>query len=398
MGRDGSGVTEHAGKIRLSFQYQGARCRETLDLAATTTNIRAAERTLARIRDEIRLGVFDYAKHFPKSKRATVSPGGPRGKTLGQAITDFLATKADKSANTKKLYRNAGEVWKVMFGEENPLSEFTSTKVKTTIAGHPFASPKLRNDYMIVLRGALNLFGEDHPEWANPIATVKNAKRQKPQPKPLSRSEMGSVIEYMRVSEDPRVHAYFVWMFETGERPEEAIAHQWRDVDWERKTVHVERARSCNVTGPVKTHEVRDIDLSPAALDALRAMTTYTQRSGEPCAEIFQNPQTKKPWNDSRAQHDTYWKRALVACKLAPRRAYNTRHTYATIRLMLGAVPAYISRQLGHESAIMLFKTYAKWIDADKTERDRVQKLLLGGNVPGHNSGHSRVLEGVEGD
>ena len=30
---------------------------------------------------------------------------------------------------------------------------------------------------------------------------------------------------------------------------------------------------------------------------------------------------------------------------------------------MGGVTPAYISRQLGHKSAAMLFKHYSKWID-----------------------------------
>lgn len=43
---------------------------------------------------------------------------------------------------------------------------------------------------------------------------------------------------------------------------------------------------------------------------------------------------------------------------------------------MVGAVPAYIARQMGNKSAVMLFRTYSKWIDGDRSERERVQKLL----------------------
>lgn len=44
------------------------------------------------------------------------------------------------------------------------------------------------------------------------------------------------------------------------------------------------------------------------------------------------------------------------------RKAYNTRHTFATINLMAGVNSAYIATQLGHADTTMLFKHYVKWI------------------------------------
>jgi integrase len=187
---------------------------------------------------------------------------------------------------------------------------------------------------------------------------------------------MLAVLEHMRVAFDPRAHSYFVWMFATGMRPEEAIEMRWSDIDFHGQTAHVCRARCASEVKETKTFEVRDVDLGPEAIEALRAMAAYTQRSGEPDAEIFQNPNTGRPWNDSRGQHENFWVPALAACRISKRRSYNTRHTYATLRLMLGAVPAYISNQLGHESPAMVFKTYSRWISQDTTERDRVRALL----------------------
>jgi integrase len=41
-----------------------------------------------------------------------------------------------------------------------------------------------------------------------------------------------------------------------------------------------------------------------------------------------------------------------------------TRHTYGTLALMGGVKPSYISKQMGYVSPAMLFKHYARWIDA----------------------------------
>lgn len=44
-----------------------------------------------------------------------------------------------------------------------------------------------------------------------------------------------------------------------------------------------------------------------------------------------------------------------------PMFGYSTRHTFATIALMAGIVPAYIAGQLGR-SVQMLLERYARWI------------------------------------
>lgn len=43
------------------------------------------------------------------------------------------------------------------------------------------------------------------------------------------------------------------------------------------------------------------------------------------------------------------------------RRPCNTRHTYTTLGLMVGANPAFMAKQLGHNLDVF-FKFYARWI------------------------------------
>jgi integrase len=381
MGRDGDGISEHAGKVRVSFMYQGVRCRETWpELAWSKTNIAAAKTDLNNIRAEIRAGTFEYAKWFPLSRKVKTGvvpkQGGARGLTLEEALTNFLATKADKSPNTKKLYKNAAEVWKRIFGAQKRLGELNATLVETTIGEHPFASAKLKNDYLIVLRGALALAHRTDKTWPNPMDNVTNSKRQKPVPKPVDEVQRVKIHKHMHKAFDERIGAYFDFQFETGCRPEEAIALSWSHVDLKRRKVHIEYARSLSITGPVKTHENRYIDLSDDATAAIDVMRKYTYREGESDRVVFQNPVTERHWNDARSQNDHYWKPTLAKLNIAARRAYNTRHTYASLRLSMGADPYYISRQLGHESLTTTLKTYALYIDGAKKEADRVRALM----------------------
>ncbi|MES2784240.1 MAG: tyrosine-type recombinase/integrase [Pseudomonadota bacterium] len=382
MGRDGSGVSEHAGKVRVSFMFEGERCRETWDLKWSVSNKNAATADLKNIRREIADGTFNYSKWFPNSRKvktgAVPRSVGARALTLGQAIADFLGTKGRKAENTKKLYRNAGEVWKVIFGAETTLAELTPTKVETTIGRHPFASSKLRNDYLIVLRGAFRLAHKTDKSWPNPVDDVENEKRADPVPKPVDHVQQAKILAHMHTNFDERVVAYMEFQFETGCRPEETIALTWGDVLFKQRKVHIQRARSLGHTGSVKNFENRYIDLSVHAMQALQTMMRYTHRARSPELEVFQNPNTGKPWNDSRSQNDHYWKPTLKALGIPARRAYNTRHTFASLRLSMGADVYYVSKQLGHKSIATTMKTYALYIDDAKKEADRVRGLMTG--------------------
>ena len=100
-------------------------------------------------------------------------------------------------------------------------------------------------------------------------------------------------------------------------------------------------------------------------------------------APIFADP-AGRPWTSDRKQREEYFYHALKALGICRRRAYSTRHTYATVALMAGVNPAYIARQLGHKDTSMLLKHYARWIDGgDKgAERSKLD-VAFTANWPG---------------
>jgi integrase len=178
-------------------------------------------------------------------------------------------------------------------------------------------------------------------------------------------------------------------MFFTGMHPEEAIAVYWSDLDLRRQSVRVQRVRTFKGSerDGSKTHTERDVDLVPQALEALRTMRAYTllrraERAQEEDteADVFQNPTTSRPWHDERSQRDHYWKPALKHLGIRWRRAYNTRHTYATVALMAGVPPACIASQLGN-SVKMLLGRYARWIPGG--DQGNARELLVAAMAAG---------------
>jgi integrase len=207
---------------------------------------------------------------------------------------------------------------------------------------------------------------------------IQNLKTVKKLPDPLSAAERDLILVDMRERYDIRIYTYFLFMFYTGMRPEEAIALRWGDWDQNDQTIRIQRVRTFKGSerDGSKTGAVRDVDLVPQAIEALKIMAPFTKMK---CADIFENPRTATPWHDERSQRLYYWHPTLKRLGIRERRCYATRATYATVALMSGKVnPAYISGQLGHTDAKMLFEKYAKWVNgADKGVQRRAMDAAM---------------------
>jgi len=94
------GIDVHRGSLRLRFYYHGVRCAEVLSgKAPTKTNIAYTANKLAVIKLEIQEGRFDYAHHFPTSKRIQLfSSTQSSRRTIEEGVRDWLAIKKTKVA------------------------------------------------------------------------------------------------------------------------------------------------------------------------------------------------------------------------------------------------------------------------------------------------------------
>jgi len=322
--------------------------------------------------------VFNIAEHFPHSLKATQA----KAHTFGVLASNWLASKGHLAEAARSQYTNAIAFWKAQLGAETPIARLTHGVLAKKIGAHPWASAKLRNNYMTALRGALGLHFHGRLALDNPMGGLKNAKTVRKLPDPLTLDERDATLTHMRDHYDPRLAAYFTFAFYTGMRPEEMIALRWEDIDWRQATARVQRVRTFKggERQGSKTHAERDVDLVPEAVAALKAMRPYTFLKRDDDGrevDLFENPVTGRVWHDERSQRDHYWTPTLKRLGIRRRRAYCTRHTYCTAALMAGIKPAYIAAQAGH-TVKMLLDTYARWIrGADAgTERERLAAAM----------------------
>jgi len=375
-GKRGSGVEPLKECIRLRFTYARKRRYETLDLAPTPTNIKAAEKLVARIRQEIALGIFDYEATFPKGNAE--APDAEEAWPLGfTTYSEAWLKTAIVAKSTLRSYHEAlRTVWQPAFGERD-IATIKKSEIKAIIAERiKVCTAKTVNNNLIPIRQVYEAAIDEEILEKSPLANIRNLKHQGPLPDPFDPEEMEIILAGLAARHDERVWCRFAFAFFTGVRPSEQIAVRWSDVDWRLKTIRIQRALVRSEIKGTKTSSIRDIDLNERALAVLQRMKAHSFMRGIE-SPIFINPITNEPWADEKRQREVFFVPTLRAIGIRMRPPYQTRHTFATIALMGGVNPSYIARQLGHTSTAMLYKHYAKWIDGADKGRESAKMGLL---------------------
>jgi integrase len=374
--RNDTGITSRSkGSITVQFYWNGINCRETLKLEPTKQNLLYVARLRSEILRKITLGTFNYAEYFPNSPRAGLEKAKiPSFKELAENWLKII--KANQALSTYNTYRKyIDKYWNPKFGDLR-IDKILPSEISTTLALIE-VSPKTRNNILITIRGPLGLAFHDGVIQSDPTARIENVKFQNPEPDPLTLDEANTLLEFMAARYDEQVINYFEFAIFSGLRTAEQIELYWGDV--ERDEITIRRSRVENTVKATKTYKTRQVALNDRAKAALKRQEKFTKMKGD---HVFNNPVTGLPWNDQRSQSKNYWHPALKACHLRERDPYQTRHTYATMMLMMGANPMWVAKQMGHKNMKMLLEIYARWIDkADKSkEIEKVNNQLLSTN------------------
>jgi integrase len=373
MGRKGNSVEVRASSIRITFYLDNEQIKERLtlngkSLPPTPANQKYAVRVADEIKRRIELETFTFAEFFPDSERAQSEK--KEANLFGNLADLWLESCGKLEAATKSQYATAVRFWKAMLGESKPINKIEHKFIAAKIGGYPWPSAKTH-------RG--------HTAMNSPMIGIENMTVVKKLPDPLSIDERDSILEDMQARYDVRIYAYFLFMFFTGMRPEEAIALRWSDIDRKNGIARIRRVRTFKGSerDGSKTNTERDIDLVDQAIHAIDLMRPYTymQRTNDEvdqAADIFMNPVTGRPWHDERSQRDHYWRPTLKRLGIRWRTAYCTRHTFATAALMGGVRPGYVAEQLGH-SLRMLMDRYQKWMpENDKGQSRKMLNSAMG--------------------
>lgn len=305
---------------------------------------------------ELQIGTFDYAKHFPHSKHATQKRVRSL-LTVSQAADTWLKTRVI-TATTRNRYRRmiSAHIDDDPDLGPRPIVSVLRSELELKRAGLARRlRPKTINNILIPLRGAFEMAHGDGVIQSNPAASLVNVLNpRRTGADPFTPEELAALMNAIKPSELPLVK--FAWS--TGMREGELFGLQWADIDWIKRTAHVQRALVEGKIEETKTKQYRRVALSQRALEALTAQKAQTYLAG---GTIFLNPDTGAPYSGAQIWYRK-WKQCCAKAKVRFRPPKQLRHTYASMALSAGEPPLFVMNQLGHGSLTMLERNYAEWM------------------------------------
>ena len=381
-------VRARRGKLFIDFTYMNIRCRETTIFPDTPANVKKLTLVAKEIDAKITLGIFDYAAYFPKSTRLKEMTA--------------LADRAEACISRNPTFRQFSEIWyeekkiewrpsyrqkikiildkyllpefggKAVHAIKKPdLLTFRSSlaKVRYGKDGQSSLSVARINQIMILLRMILEEASDRH-EFEMPYKNIKNLKQARPDVNPFTLSEVWLILKHVRADYKP----YYTIRFFTGMRTSEIDGLKWECINFDRREISIRGALVNGEMGPTKTlGSQRDIAMSQLVYDALLEQKQRTFGKSE---FVFCNSQGNPM--EYRNVNRRVWKPTLALLGLKHRRAYQTRHTAATLWLAAGENPEWIARQMGHSSTEMLFRVYSRYVpDITRQDGSAMDNLLL---------------------
>jgi len=234
------------------------------------------------------------------------------------------------------------------------------------------AGPQAIRKTMALMQSMLDRAVRDEILTANPVKVVKKPSGKRAGIVTVVAPE---AVERIRSKLDDTGAMLVSLLAYTGMRPGEARALRWEHI--RDRTIRVEWGTNPDGSvKPTKTEEMRTVRLlAPLAAD----LKTYRTLRGDPVASEFVFPRDDgRAWTESDYRN---WRSrkfipaaAAVGVKIC--RAYDLRHSAASLWLHEGTNPVQVAQWLGHNVS-ETFKTYAHVLaELDPTDRTPATKVI----------------------
>ena len=402
---------EDNGLLFIDFRVNGIRCREQTALPDSVANRKKVEKVLERIEAEITSGTFEYRRFFPASKNAskfdvTADVAAPTQITqsLNEVMDQEVGIAAAGIAGTP-LIKEFTETW---YGEKvvewrrshkvNIRSDLDARIIprwgdkevgrvtKADILAYRAELAKVQargkektlsnrriNKILNLLRQIINE-AADRFNFRTPFQNIKQLKVNKTDVNPFTLEEVQIILDKIR----PDFRNYYTVRFFTGLRTGEVDGLKWKYVDFNRRLILVRETIVLGEDEYTKNDSSqRDIRMSQVVYDALKAQEKVKRTD---CDYVFftRNGQAL----DNKNVTNRVWYPILRNLGMEKRRAYQTRHTAATLWLAAGENPEWIAKQMGHTTTEMLFRVYSRYVpNMTRQDGSAFDRLLLQNGV-----------------
>ncbi len=363
------GLRIRNGKIQIYFSKHKKQYAVTLPHPANAEGIKTAVKIRNQLITKAEWGILTendiaQAKGIETIDDTVIVDDG----VLFQEVAQKYLLHCNANQDTKKGYLGTLEKHWMPSLALIPIQNITTDYLRDVIAEREFNTNKTMNNCLVSLRGVFDKAMEMQLIETNPMEAINNKKVQVGLPDPFTREEMTTLLAWLDdnlTNDEYFYYWYFEVAFWTGCRPSELLALRWSDIDYFNELVLINKTRVRGEEKKVtKTHTVREVCLNERSKRAFKEIQKLKLSNDY----VMICPETKKPFFNEKPPRIRLVK-AMKACQIRHRPAYNARHTYATMLLMDGVNPMFVANQMGH-SLQMLMKRYAKWINGDKSKME----------------------------
>lgn len=292
-------------------------------------------------------------------------------KTFSEVAEDYLAERASLKYSTLRGYREVLKNYLLPTFGKMELSDITEEDVARFQADVSKNVSAVRtNNIMGLLRYIMKVCLRRKLIAENPTVGVRPLTEKQPDIDPLTKEELDLALSKIV----PHYRPLFTCLAWTGARPNELFALRWKDIDFNRGEIRINKGRVRGSEDLPKTASssriVPMLKIVRVALDEMKQERTanldgyvFTTKSGQPI--------------DKHLDH--VWRSALRKAGLRHRPSYQLRHTFASLCLQNGVAPGWLANVLGHSTLQTTFKHYARYIkDTSRENEDRLEQLFTG--------------------
>lgn len=368
---DYRGIEQHGNGIRITVQHQGKRHRRFLDKPWSVKRNRAEAQ---RVRDDL--------KYRLRNNLPPVDQEDHANPTFFNMCETYLKSLRGKPSTLMSYEQCLNRYWVPHLGEKHML-HLTYREVLDADLSNQWSGAKTRKNAIGALRGVFSLAQSTLDGFnVNFAGKLPRQTVEKKEVRPFSADEKASILDAL-AKLDQDACDYFTLGFELGCRlPGELNALCWRHYH-QKKYVTIQQAIARRRISSTKTHAERKVYLTPEAVAVLERRPRAIDGGF-----IFRNNLGGHHLDGDVM--NGWWRKAIDLANTTRqaqgmplidyRRAYNCRHTRATLDLMAGGKPAFLASQLGH-TLDQFFSNYATWIKS-KDDEAEMATILAGRSQP----------------
>jgi integrase len=348
----------------------------SIDLGKNAEGKRQRRYIYATTKSELQRKVFDLRAKGGGTIR-------PRAKgTVAEWVGQWLEqdVRPNRSRNTYVLYETMWRVHAAPAIAQLPLERLEPTHVAELYArlrSNGTSSTLIHRVGLTMHRAIAVATRRGLFHRANPFALVD---RPTPRPKAGHDLTIEEARRFLEAAQGDRLEALFVLLITAGLRLGEALAIEWRDVDFERGRLLIRQALTeVNGTvelGPPKTPgSKRAVELGALAIAALRRRRELATSEGHGSKLVF-STSSGTPLRRSNVRRSHY-EPILKGAGIPHFTIHGLRHAMTSFGIASGIAPKILAERLGHSTVRLTQDRYAHVLPGMQREAaEAIDELL----------------------